>query len=1333
MNQKILILPLLVLLFFSLNVHADAIVNPSFETLNVANDGNADGWNLVLTAPRIFSQIYDNNAQCHNDTLTDAKIMNSYGRGDISAYDGTWVWYANQASPAGHFILRNDKYIGTLTADTNIYWHEKITSNDEYSLSLGVYQQDTNRFCIITNVGSVSTGGAWQANYRTLPAGTYNGYFALDIVRNDATGTPLLYLDAFSSGSNLDINVLNGTSAYATSGDTVIFKTKVLRSDLNSFITDANVQFYSSDFNGTMAYNSSTGFYELSYAFGSKLGAYDFNVIASDTTGDLNYLNAKGYFSITFRKTSTQLSNVSNSVIQEEFQYSNTTFSGIILPSDNSNDLIYKFTGQDGNTIGVSIDFNFTIRNSDLSGKRYLVYTASQNDYDNGVWNFDSTLTFGATISTGLQRVWIDANNYYVYSFVDSSLLSNEIKYYKLKYELPFKSWNSLHSDLQSDWDISFLPSYVVSDGHYRDYFPISQFNGMRNQYKTKFPDINSTAVNDKFYLFFNAAVASGSFNELVGQHYDTNNSDGTQAVAVTTTEKTFRVPVGADYPLMKGDSATYVQLMNSDYALIERGYFLKPIELLNPDYSDIERVLIEDTNGLVINEGEPFRIESQLYNKNGDLSYLEGKVYFGSVAVNNQVAYFRQDLNSLAADEIYNLDWLVDGIIDLNGTAARDFIVVLRAVNKENDWFEIQTTTFKLRQFPNSTADLSLNAFLSNKRVGEHLTGAINLRISSPETLRGLKFYVYRVEAGINGGYSKTFWKDQDFSCNGFNCNFNFELLDQVFDGAGVWFFSVSALLTTQSEDVNNNLTTKTYSFYVNYISFDTARIFQVIERNPDFNYTTTEQIPLVLQLRDSDNANLKDRLKIQLFISDCDQNQDSATGTCNNIQDINYAPDSFLYDMASGYNYYFFKRVFIDEDGSLLNNLHFYRFTADISDIKGTHDGHTQVVLTRRCANDSYTTDFLGNALSGLNDFFNLGWNYAPDQCTLPPDKIVTVDDENELRLNIDDSISLLPPNQECVFAINADNNGTYQNGLEQDLFMGAWYSYNAAPIDKFDFYLTNDYSDISKTGGDKQYIKVSVPYELVSFNDLTLMRQSLAENYGVTANTVGELLQQGINYLYSGVGNLIVSVPEGLTASGVITNVGIDCNFSRPIDPTYIQGMIFFKLNGIKTINKQDMVILHPDLNVVDPKDLIEFMNYKNYSVPRENTTYEIYVSNMVKVMNGELNDPLVIDVPIDETKYSNEGLDQNTGFASLPERLKFYFVSELFYNHELTSNRYIVPITITAVITGKYADYFGGLGDLIDNPAKWLIQNWFLIGLLFFLILLISVIYRNFKGG
>jgi len=1319
MNKRFFALILFSILL-CLNTNAE-LSNPSFETSSGYYNTGALGWTNVHPANYCVSDYFNN---CSANTFTSYMDVNRVVVGD--ANDGSAVLKISYFGGQASVLAVSDFNLGSLIQDTEICVSMRQTSGGSNYLRFFVYDEANDRF---TTWGSFSSplpnNASWTEFCRTYNVNDSGQFFAIGTRVGDGQGD--WEIDNIIFPVPLTLDILNFTQSQTLVGETVTFKAKVLRTDLNQFITDANVELISSDFNAVMVYNSYSGYYETAYSFSqSDIGSYDFNVFVHDIGIDANLSNNSELFSINVTSPSTLIEQQENLTESEEYFISATSIKSIMQVVNSGENIIFMFDGNQ-TYAGINFDLNFVIRDSFLSAKRFFIYTANESEFVNGIWNFNDTLTFGSSIENGLQRIWNETEEWFEYSFQDKTIAGNQQKYYKLVYRFPYQYWDSLNPTFQSDsfklnnWDLSLLPSVFISEtGHKTDYFPVSTYNNIRNQLKEELPDINSNTDFQKFWLVFNA-FSDSAFTIQVGSN-DGGVTDSITNVPVLTTNTTFHVNSGAKYPLIKADSTSFKQLTLSDYAIIERGFFLKPLELRNQDGTIIEAELINGTSAKVIDEGIKFRVKTTLYNKDDSLSFLEAKVYFSTVDPNNQVAYFKKDLNFLSENEIYHLDWMVEGIIDLNGTTARDFIVVVKATNKDNDWFEIQTDTFKLRQFPNSTADLSINAFLQNKIVGEHLSGRIELRIKSPDILRGLKLYVYRIEEGVESGYIKTLWKDQDFTCSGFDCKFNFELLDQVFDGAGVWFFTLSTLLTTQLEDHNSLLSAKTYSFPVNFLEFETARILQVIERNPDHNYTNEEIIPLVLQLRNSDRANLKNDLKVKLFASDCGSN---ATGGSCTIQDINYSPDSFLYDLSTGYNYFFWNRIFIDEDGTLLDDLTFYRFTAVVESIKGSHNGEDRYLLTSKCKTESYGTDFFSNALSTLNHFLT-------GNCTVPPDLLVPVGDENELRLNIDTSISLTPPTQECSFCMNTDNNGNFINNLEQDLFCGTWYTFNSQRIDRFDFYLTNENSDLSKESSNAQYIKLPVPFELLSFNDLSLMRQSMAIEYGTEADTIGELLQQGFNYLFTGIANPISDIPEGLTASGLINNVGFDCNFSRPLDPTFIDGMIFYKIKGIKTINKQDMVILHPELTEVPPIDLLEFMNIENFPVPRNETVIEVYASDMVKVMNETVDSPLVVDVSLEETKLRNT--DENQYLRTLPTTLRFNAIFDLFYNNELSSLRRIVPITITAVITGTVFDLTGFANSLISNPFKWMAENWWIIFIILVLILYVSVVIRNFsKGG
>ena len=1322
MNKKILLILVLCILLLCLNVNA-SLNNSSFEIASSDTNTLAKNWNYLSNIDSLCQTAGFGNCVAPYIELAGIRTYQS------DANNGSFVIDVNNMYIGTTLFLVSDLNFSNVSTNIQVCMKLRLVNGGSSTARFIVYDPVTNRISwwgqVAGTFGEAYTLAStdWVNVCRPYGNDAQNYLFGIAIRYVGAAGGEF-QIDDVHFSYPIDIDILNGTQAFAVSNDTVVFKTKVLRTDLNSFITDADVQLISKDFNGTMVFNSATQYYELSHAFGSIFGEYDFNVSASDTTGDLNFSDNDESFSLIFRKTSSQLSNVSNSVILEEYQYTDETFKGVIVPSDDLNNLIYKFTGQDESTTGNSIDFNFSVRNSDLSGKRYLIYTASENDYLNGTWNFDSTLSFGSIVSNGIQKIYVDANEFYNYSFMDSSLLSNEIKYYKLVYAFPFQYWDSLNPNNQTNafklnnWDLSLLPSvFVTESGHKSDYFAVSTYNNVRNQLKEKLPDINSNTTYNKFLLVFNA-VSDSAFTIHAGSNLGGVN-DSITAVSVLTTNTTFAVNTGAFYPLIKADSTSFKQLNLSDYALIERGFFLKPLELKNQDGSPIEARLVSGVSAKVIKEGAKFRVQTELYNKDNLLSFIEAKVYFGSVDVANQVSYFKMDLNFLGENELYNLDWLVDGIIDLNGTTARDFVVVVKATNKNADWFEIQTDTFKLRQYPTYSDEFNLGAYITSKKVGEHLSGVVQINTDNPNALRGVTFSLWKPDTqSIEANdYNVTLFKDKDFSCSAFSCTFNFEFLDHVLDDEVIWALNLSALLNTQTADTNSYLTAKTIRFSVYFQDINLMRIVETMERTAH-TYKHTEPIPLTLILVKGDLHPSRDDLKIVLRASNC--STDATNGTCTDI-DINYSPDSYVYDSTTGENFYFWRQIYVDSDLSLLDDGDYYRFYAVIESINGKFSSVLKPLLSAKC--QTYDAGDFGHQV--LHFFLGQG---AYTGCTVNTSHVVSIDSNSqESRILIDRSLVTQKPNLEFTVCLNADQNNHYRDNLKQDLLCAAAYTFNEAPIDKFDFYLTNQFSDLSRTdSSERQFLKATMPFPLLALNDISLMRQSLKQEYQTEATTIGELLLQGFNYFFTGFANPILNgVFTANEMTGAIPNIGADFNLNRPLDPTYIGGLVFFKVKGINVLNKQDLIRQYPndELDSVDSSELIKYLNYKGLAYSVDESTIEIYGYGMKRSLIVKDKAPLVIDEEITVNSYTKT--DENKNFQSLPTKLRFSVLTDLWYDDERHVKKTVVPITITALISEE-----GGF-----DVAKLIGENIFYIFIGLAFLLIISVVYYNFKvrGG
>lgn len=425
------------------------------------------------------------------------------------------------------------------------------------------------------------------------------------------------------------------------------------------------------------------------------------------------------------------------------------------------------------------------IQNALTDDKRYFVYTADSSDYASGIWNFSNTLTYGSTAYNGMQKVWDSINLRFNHSFSEA-LSPVETKFYLLKYQSPFKSWSSLSPNSQNDWDISFVPTSSIEFGHSKDLFNVSTYNEIRNQYKTTLPSITSNTSGSPFFqLVFNARTDQST---TIQGGRKLNGLDTTSSATVSANETTLNFSTGADYPLIKTSSSSNAVIELSDYSILEKGYFTKPIEIRDFSGNDLETVLVSGSNTKILREGQNFKVQSQLYNKDGDLDYVEGKVYFYATNDANRVAYFKTDFNNLALGEIYNIDWSIPGIVDTSSsTSYRPIIVSLRAVNDQNNYYEIQTAGIQLRQFPSDPGDFLINIDTINKKVASHPKVFFTIRNTAPETLRGINLYIYSSTHSItNNDYNRTFWKDTDFSCIGFNCSFNQEISDFVYNTSG-------------------------------------------------------------------------------------------------------------------------------------------------------------------------------------------------------------------------------------------------------------------------------------------------------------------------------------------------------------------------------------------------------------------------------------------------------------------------------------------------------------------------------------------------------------------
>ena len=611
---------------------------------------------------------------------------------------------------------------------------------------------------------------------------------------------------------------------------------------------------------------------------------------------------------------------------------------------------------------------------------------------------------------------------------------------------------------------------------------------------------------------------------------------------------------------------------------------------------------------------------------------------------------------------------------------------------------------------------------------------------------------------------FNKVFYKDIDFTCTAFDCSFDYEFDDYLFSTTGNFVLDAWALVTTEEQDLfepYNNLLHDLTIFPVNWIAFNTARIFQTIERS-DRTYRNDEVIPLVVQLMDSTGLprTLQGRINVELQLEECDGN---VARSCRTM-DLNYSPDSTMFDESTGYTYYHFRQLFVEEDYTPLSDGNYFRIKAFIKDPSNTHEILYTPVLADKCQGGVGFYNLFVWAANMLNmNFFEVGC--VADHYT---DEIVSLPDNNsdEAYLFIDADHSTTAPTQYWWMCNSPDEDNLYTDVLAQDVVCFVWYLLGEKPIDEFNFYLTNNNSDLGVIDDDlKQYVEMSVPYEYVYFNDLFLLKETLKQEFTTdwTAEnppTVAEIVQYQLDH-YLGALSPILEVTEDIAATGLIGNIGfdmgtensgnaVDFNFATPVDPRNVSGFLTYRISGINVINKKDYETRYPEIKNLSASKFTQWADMEGVRLKSDPITIDVFVSDHVKIMSHESNAKLIIDevVTTNPLNIANADADANIMFESLPTKITFHAISDMIYNNGLTFKRRYLILPYTLVLTedtmcgwfgincwlGGGADGDGGctLADWIEEGDSCVFAvNAFGLFIIFGSVLIFSVIYRNFR--
>lgn len=1093
----------------------------------------------------------------------------------------------------------------------------------------------------------------------------------------------------------------------------------------------------------------SNGFYRLTFTNGLPAGDFLFDV-------NSNFELVQKGFTGTLQ------------IRRQEFQY--LTFTSIeniggfsfgsvdITPADNTKQIIFKV---DSNS-SVSETPLFNIFNSRfLDEKQYFIFTSP----DGNSFVFNDTLTFGSTESNPIQKIWSEQNKRYTYSFEDT-LTAGETKYYKLTYRSPYKHFFSIVDS--TEWLVQLQPNVLDNNSFLQDEYSISQFANIRSTLIQHVPDVFEDETS-AFEIQFTGQSDVNGTTILVGQTI--NGVDSTTSVVLTSAPRTFSFTIDAtDFDsqvLILTTNNTSANIILTDYAIVARGFFTKRLKLLKNNGDPLDSFLLNGFSKRYLQEGLEFRIDTQAFDREGVLDTLSVQGFLDGTGANNLVRKSTFAVvspipgvilpsgtpltNPSQPGDTLNFNQLFPAIIDLNGTAnnpdpPRTLIVrtVLTDVNGIDVAVQSRTVTFL--QFPYFPGDLIMNFFPTEKRKGKNPSGVMQLEIKDPNVLQALDFRIYSDSNTVEEpNFRTTIYKGVDFSCTGSNCNIDIRFDEYLFEDVNLTTITVFAILNTEYLDQDNNLTRTDRRIFVTPIEFDIAKIYQVIHRT-DRTYRENEEIPLVLILRDDEASNLRDKLDIFISIQNCD-NPDGNSGNCVD-QTIRYKPTGFIYDDKVNLNYYFFRHLFILDNGSLLPDGNFIGFRATVTDKTGTRTVIVPV-LTDKCKNnDIDVLSFFANVLTWniIGAVESLGT--AVTGCNTEQENIVTTttNSEQEHRLLIDEDHVLTSPTQEAMFCLAPDTNNVLGKPLEQDLICAVWYTAGEKPIDNFRFRVTNRFSDLSVQGSTKQYKEWNIPYELIAINDIQLLKNELLINQTTSIDTVGDFFYEGFNSLardYLQITGL-QDKSNFITGNGLITNLGADLNFNKAFSPTNITGAMFFRIKGIPVTNKQDFKFdtrVSDQFETIDSTRFLDFLAIRNIPIPENEARLEVVVSDLtIPIVFKDSQGSLIIDEEATNQKISKANADQNANLPTqfIPNILSFTVQNTMFFNNFSEQESRSIVLRIAVTISDSILNAtLGFVDDFSKDPTgtvlDWLLGAVVFLAILFMMIYMVSLWWKNFNTG
>lgn len=1089
-----------------------------------------------------------------------------------------------------------------------------------------------------------------------------------------------------------------------------------------------------SDISATLNFNSE-GALAMTYAgngiwtksiAGHGRGSYNYTIIASGT--GFNTLTTTDSISVDVPLSSLiTLTNVENTNFNVDANLVT------IRPQVESKQIIFKVDAT--NTYSLTATPTYKIYNSQMDGKQYFVYTSTNGSS----WVFSDSLTFGSGVSNPIQKIWDGNTDQYYYSFTDS-VAGAQIKYYKLTYEqIPFAQMNLVTNP---NWITIPTPdTYTEGDNkHAYDVFNDSNYTNLQIYSLQKYSELTGGITNKGYELQFTAFADSSPANIQVG--FKVGDVNTTTNVAISTTKTRYSVPINTtNYEaqlLIKSSATTSNRIYFSDYAIVPRSYFAGRLEIFNTDGTEPKSILRGSTVTQYLQEGVPFKFTTSAFNKDLDLKTLRIDAMIGTVIIKSYYYNLNGD-----SPKLINWNEQLAGVIDYNGvsnvngilTALRTFTLRATLINNADQNVAEQYKTISLLQYPYFPSDIGLNVDLINKKVGSSPSFNFTINQKQADQLIAIDFIIYdssHTKASPN--YSERVFVSQLGCTNNNYCSKQITLDKYQFPEQRSYNVGVELVLKTEPINYTNVLTERFEATSVSYASFETARMLQVFERR-DHQYTNTEQIPLVLQIRDDSKKNIKDDFTVYLKV-------DLKNGASYTELAQQYYPTKVIYSPSEGYNYYYFNNIFFDDSGNLLPDKNSLRFKAYIVPTKQTQASATAYGLTDKCA--VYPTD---TTLwwEGALDFLGLDTNAIKKSsgidlflgCNTKAPNIMTWDDVTAETIDINTSYVPKSSQNQSFLCIRNDSNSLYKNQVGDSLLCAVYYVKSEEQIDNFKITIGNNASDYSVSDSTKQYLQFTIPQSEVMFNDVLMLKSSLEQEFNTDKiNTIGQLTGAGFSKL---LGNYQTTVDFGqfLTDSGVITNTGFDVNLSDTLNPNVVHGIFFIKIDGLKVVNAYDYQTEYPELSEVPLTKFTQWAQQKNIYLQPKTTNVYVISSDFKTTSAQKVASPLII---WEKATLKNTNADINAvQYETPPARLKFDIFSDMQSANQTKDTRAFFSIWLTYVVPQVFsiAGLMNGVNDFIANPvagvSNALISNWFLIIILIAFILIVSVIYANFKVG